>query len=280
MRVKRSEQFDLTVAYRIYPGISKKPFVIAESKLEIAEIGVRTFKDSISGLSVKIYFLLDNCPSSYEDMIKKYFDEKCFEIIKYNGIGNLATFKKQIEILLNQNHSDYVYFAEDDYVYRPNLFAEAFNFIKNREDAHFITPFDHRDSYSLPIHTKNQYRLELSSHLHWRTSASTTLTFLTTKKILSETKNVFLTYCKGNWDSSLWFSLTKYNIYSIYVITYLFTNSFLFKTVVLSWIKTFKQVLLGKKYYLWQPIPSIATHMEKSDVAPNINWYDVIPDNS
>jgi hypothetical protein len=39
-----------------------------------------------------------------------------------DGVGNPFTFKKQIEILLNQKESEYIMLAEDDYFYLPDCF--------------------------------------------------------------------------------------------------------------------------------------------------------------
>ena len=74
------------------------------------------------------------------------------EIIKLKGIGNQATFKLQLDILLEQNYSEIVYFAEDDYFYFPNQFEKMINFLKKNIDVDFVTPYDHLDYYVLPLH--------------------------------------------------------------------------------------------------------------------------------
>jgi hypothetical protein len=270
------ETFDLAVAYRIYPKVSKTPFIYQEDKLRLAELGIRTFKESLGPLKVKLFFLLDNCPISYEVMIRKYFNDANVELIHLPGIGNLPSFGKQIDLLLQQKSSDYVFFAEDDYVYRPNQLEQAVLFLKTNK-VDFITPYDHLDSYVLPIHTFNRFEITSAFGLHWRTAASTCLTFLTKKQTLKETESVFRSYCKGNWDSSLWFALTKFNVLNPIMIVRLFLiDKFLFKTVVLSWVKTWRQIVLGRRYKLWQPIPSVATHMEKDSVAPNVDWLEIV----
>jgi len=271
--------YDIVIAYRIYPGVSKTPFIFPDNKLKLTEVGVRSLRYSLADITAKIFFLLDNCPVEYETMILKYFDPQNIEFLRFDGIGNLSTFGKQIDILLEQNDSDVVFFAEDDYVYRPGIFKSALLFVREK-NVDFITPYDHLDSYRLPIHTQNKYEITIRNGIHWRTSASTCLTFLTTKETLFKTRKVFRSYCKGNWDSCLWFAITKFNIYNVkQFVKYLFTDTFLLKIILLSWIKTGRQVLFGKKYKLWQPIPSIATHMEYSDLAPNIEWKDVVLSN-
>lgn len=269
-------KYDLAVAYRIYPKVSKIPFIYPNDKLKLAEVGVRTFKNSLGKLNAKVFFLLDNCPVEYEQMIRTYFTEENADIVRYHGIGNILTFGEQINILLKQKYSDIVFFAEDDYVYRDKLLESAVSLFRHNKSVHFVTPYDHLDSYILPIHTHNKYNIIINEGLHWRTAASTCLTFLTTKEILSETKQTFESYCQGNWDSSLWFSLTKYNVFDFRMaLSFLFKDRFLFKVITLSWIKGWKQILIGRKYKLWQPIPSIGTHMEHVSLAPNVDWRDI-----
>ncbi|GAG88924.1 unnamed protein product, partial [marine sediment metagenome] len=58
------------------------------------------------------------------ELFKEYFNEKDLEIIKPHGIGNQATFDLQLEALLKQNNSEFVYFAEDDYFFLPIKFKK------------------------------------------------------------------------------------------------------------------------------------------------------------
>ncbi len=271
---------DIAIAYRIYPGVSKTPIIFSDDKLKLTEVGVSTLKKSLGGLNPKVFFLLDNCPLAYEAMIKKYFSEEEAVFIHYEGIGNLATFGKQIDLLLSQTDSEIVMFAEDDYIYKTEELTKAIALFSTGKGIDFVTPYDHSDSYSLPIHTRHSYEIRISAGLHWRTSASTCLTFLTTKKTLKKTESVFRSYCHNNWDSSLWFALTKYNVLSLKSMFLLFNDTFLLKTVVKSWHYGWRQILFGKHYKLWQPMPSIATHMEKTGLAPNVDWRKVITQNN
>jgi hypothetical protein len=271
-------KFDIAIAYRIYPGVSKTPFVYPDNKLKLTEVGIQTINQSLGDLKAKFFILLDNCPEEYEHMISVHLQSHSVTFIKYNGIGNLPTFGKQIEILLSQTDSEIIMFAEDDYVYRKNELEKAVHLIKNNPEIEFVTPYDHLDSYILPIHTKYKYEILAKEDLHWRTSASTCLTFLTTRKSLKQTEKVFRSYCKGNWDSSLWFALTKFNVLNPASLFLIFLDLFLFKTVLKSWLFNPGQILFGKKFKLWQSIPSIATHMEKISLAPAVDWEKVVSD--
>ena len=43
--------YDLAVAYRIYPGVSKVPPVFSQDKLKLAEFCLKSFKDSLGDLT-------------------------------------------------------------------------------------------------------------------------------------------------------------------------------------------------------------------------------------
>jgi hypothetical protein len=269
--------YDLTVAYRIYPNVSKSPFVHKSNKLKLAETGIRTLKDSLGKLRARIFFILDNCPDEYEMMILNHFDPADVEFIKPKGVGNFATFSLQMDILLKQTYSDIVFFAEDDYVYQSLMLVHAIKLLMENPLVDFVTPYDSLDSYTFPIHTRHKYEIIIFDGLHWRTSASSCLTFLTKKNVLQNTERVLRSYSTGAWDTSMWFSLTKYNVFSLpSIISYAINDFFLFKAVALSWKKLWFQILFGRKYKLWQPIPSIGTHMEEKFLAPNVDWIAVV----
>jgi hypothetical protein len=62
--------YDLVIAYRIYPKVAKPaqglPF--SQDKLMLAEICLRSFKEALGGLRVKLWALLDGCPNEYADL--------------------------------------------------------------------------------------------------------------------------------------------------------------------------------------------------------------------
>src|ERR1700733_2450659 len=96
--------YDLAVAYRIYPKVSKPslglPF--SDDKLQLSEICLQSFKDSVKGLRVKLWALLDGCPESYASLFTKFFSAQDLVLVRLPSVGNLATFGKQVEFLLTQ----------------------------------------------------------------------------------------------------------------------------------------------------------------------------------
>ncbi len=264
--------YDVAVAYRIYPRVSKNPVFFPEDKLKLARLCLRSFLASLGSVRAKIFVLLDNCPPEFETMFRECFSSGDLELIRLDGIGNQQTFSRQIEILLKQEDAEVVYFAEDDYLYLPGQFETMLNFLRDFPDADFISPYDHADYYSLPLHSTPQLSREYEGR-RWHTAASTCLTFLTRKSTLAKTRRVFRTYTHRNPDVCVWLSLTKQVVFNPRVIWKCFRERIaLGGFVVVSWLYGWPQILAGRRRKLWIPTPSIATHAEKQFLAPGVDW--------
>lgn len=269
-----NKKYDIAIAYRIYPKVSKVPPVFADNKLKLSELCLFSLNQSLEGVKAKLYVLLDNCPSEYKDLFMKYFDEKDLELIELSGVGNAETFKLQMEILSNQNDSDLIYFAEDDYFYLENQFNKMIDFFNNHKDkVHFVTPYYHSDFESMDLQKSFKNEKILFQSRDWISVASTTMTFLTSKDNLKETYDVFLTYVKNNYDNSMWLSLTKHKVKNPFLLLkYLFSDFYMFKIFAKAYIFCKKQIFFGKKRQLWVPIQTIATHLDNKHLAPNVDW--------
>lgn len=269
-------KYDLVICYRICPKISKTPPVFADDKLKLSKLCLESFRESLSGLNFKIYALLDGCPEEYEDLFKKNFEQERLEIIHLDNLGNKKTFKKQIEILSNQKESEVIYFAEDDYFYIKNL-KNMVDLINNNS-VDFVTPYEHPACYTEDhVIRKKIITFEKQKYI---ASQHACLTFMTTKKNLLKNKRYFLIF--SNWfgsDFVVWgcvtlgityfkyirllFNLQKYNLENIKVF-----GSMLFFAV--------HRFIFNKKYKLFMPIQTIATHMENDNLSPGINWSQYI----
>src|SRR5438477_3913015 len=274
----KNSAHDLAIAYRIYPFVSKPalglPF--SDDKYALSEICLRSFKESLSSVRAKIWVLLDGCPAEYEALFRKHIDSDDLVIIGLDKAGNRATFSKQIDILLEQQEADLVYFAEDDYFYLPDQFHEMVNFLKAHADAHFVTPYDHLDCYMLDLHRGPKSLRVYGSH-HWRTAASTCLTFLTRKETLARYQAVFRSYAEGNDDCALWLSLTKHRVFNPAAFArYFFQGIFQWKILVKAWLHGWRQILFGERLRLWVPVPAIATHLDTRAMAPAVDWVTLM----
>jgi hypothetical protein len=265
-------EYDVAVAYRIYPRVSKNPAMFPEDKLQLARLCLRSFRASLGAVRAKMFALLDGCPPQFEGLFTECFDSPDLELIRLSGIGNRQTFSRQLKILLDQDYADAVYFAEDDYFYLPGQFEVMLNFLRDCPGADFVSPYDHPDYYNLPLHSGPQLNREYRDR-RWRTAASTCLTFLTTKETLTQTRRVFQTYAFRNLDVSLWLSLTKQAVLSPGIIRRCFQERITMGGfVAISWLYGWPQILAGQRRKLWIPTPSIATHMEQRFLAPGVDW--------
>lgn len=268
------DSYDLAVAYRIYPKVAKPalglPF--SDDKLQMSEVCLRSFKGSLGSLRVKIWALLDGCPAEYQDLFRKYFPPEDLVLVPEDSAGNRATFGRQIDILLGQQESDLVYFAEDDYFYLPGQFPRMVKFLRSHQDVDFASAYDHLDCYTLDLHRFPKF-LRISGNHHWRTAASTCLTFLTRQETLRKCEPVFRSYCRRNDDCSLWLSLTKHSLLSpARLARYAFSQPLFARIIAKSWLYCWKQILFGKRRLLWVPVPGIATHLDAHALSPSIDW--------
>lgn len=267
-------QYDLAIAYRIYPRVSKpaRDLVFGTDKYCLSEACLRSFRQSLGSLRVKIWAILDGCPPEYEALFRKYFDDSQLVFIKLDNVGNKQTFAKQIEVLLAQSDSDVVYFAEDDYFYLADQFFSMIQFLRADPQVHYLSPFDHLDCYRLELHRTPKW-IKICAGRHWRTASSTCLTFLTRKEMLARDRTVFQSYVHGNFDASLWLSLTKQRVRDpFFLVRSLVGGGLESKIILKAWLYCWRQILFGKSLKLWVPIPGIATHLDARSLSPGIDW--------
>ncbi|GAH40202.1 unnamed protein product, partial [marine sediment metagenome] len=226
------------------------------------------------------------------------FDKNELEVLHLKNAGEIGSLELAMNILINQNFSEIVYLAEDDYFYLPNQFEKMVKLLKSDSEVDFITPYDHLDYYTYPFH-KFQSKIKFFAGKHWRTVVSTCNTYLTSKKTLIKTNGIFLRsyssqkmftniilklkkenflkqifrdFLPRSLDADVWLSLTKMKIYNLFIILkYRYHYPKVYGIYFRTWRYNWKQVLFGKKWNLWCPIPSIATHMVKTCLAPGID---------
>jgi len=268
-------KYDLAVCWRIYPGVSKDPIFFKEDKFKLAQLSFHSFLKSAEGIRVKYFIVMDGCPSEFDNIFSASVPAEDMEFIRTDHIGNLATFEKQLDILSIQEDADLVYFAEDDYLYRPLAFADMIRFFKTHKPVDFITPYDHLDYYEHPVHLNvPETKAIVEGGVQWKQVVSTCLSFLTSKKVLAETMPVLETYLRENTDGSLWMTLTrKYGPGSL--IKFRFSHKETYFIMKKAMKYNFRKFVAGKRYHLWCPVPSIATHLESKHIAPGVDWEKV-----
>jgi hypothetical protein len=265
--------FDVAIALRAYPGISKQPIGKFRSKLEMFSINLLSLKAALGQAKAFFYLILDGCDQSFEDFARAHIEEGSLEIDRRDCIGNERTFLLQLDWLLQQNHSDFLFFAEDDYVYRPDSFGPMLSLLKNSAD--FISPHNHGDYYHSRLQQQLGTRLLFAEEMHWHLPASTCLTFLTRKNVLSETAPVFRTYARRNLDFTLFTVLTMPEIFRLPSLT-LLKNRFFLKCLLKAWWMCPEQLISGRRYRLAVPLMAAGTHLQFDETGPGIQWEDII----
>jgi hypothetical protein len=271
-------RYDLAVAYRIYPKVSKpaKSLPFGDDKLRQAEICLRSFRNSLGSLRVKVWAILDGCSGEYRELFKRYFAPEDLILIELDGVGNEATYAKQLDVLLSQRDSDVVYLAEDDYLYLPDQFPVMRRFLLGEREVDFVTPYDHPDCYRLDLHHEPKW-VTVFEGRHWRTAASTCLTFLTQKSTLSKYERTLRTYSGGNRDCAMWLSLTKRRVFNpLALLRFFFRREFYWKRIVKAWLYGWRQIVFGKAAKLWVPLPGSATHLCAGLLSPSVDWLTLL----
>ncbi len=274
----KKKKYDISIAYRIYPKISKSIAFNINEKFILAHLCLKSFKKSLGSLKVKVWALLDNCPPKYENLFQKYFDKEDLKLVRLNGIGNYATFDLQLKLLTEQNDSNVVFFAEDDYFYLPHQFPKMISFLINNNDVDFITPFDYPTFYTDLLH-RYKSEIRVYDNKHWRSVNSAGCNFLTTKKAIKKNYKIFKIYSTGNTVLlSSWVCLNKYKVFNPFAILKygLLQDRIIILQYLKAWRYGWRQILFGKKWKIWSPIPSIATTLDKGVIAPVIPWKNLL----
>jgi hypothetical protein len=272
--MEANQKFDLAVCYRIYPGVSRDPIFGFKEKLPLARLNLETFREGLGDLKIKMWVLLDNCPPVYAELFKEIFPNTPMELISLSGEGNGATFRRQVNILSEQTDADLVYFAEDDYLYLPRSLERAVDFMRRHPEVNFASPYYHADFDSKYIHQFRDKEI-VENNCRWRMVTSTCLTFVARRQAVAESIAVFNTYNR-NPDLAMWMALTKKRVFNPWSwIRSLGNGIYFFASHALAWRYAWRQILFGKQQTLWAPTPSLITHMERSGLAPGIDWEKI-----
>lgn len=258
---------DLCVAYRVSPNPSQHaPPVHADDKFALTELCLASFKGALGGLRAKVFVIMDGCPVTYEKLFLRHFDREDLVFIQMPFVGNEATFHEQARILRHQHYADVVYFAEDDYLYFPGSMLAA---VKAMDWADFVSLYRHPDQ-SRPLH----YLRRPEVRDGWRETVSTTMTFMTRRSVLAECEGVVQSDYYGLMpDLALWLALTKRRVFNlIRFLDWLVDEPFWAGSIVLAWLLFWRQILFGRRFGLFTPQSTLATHMVAGKEAPGVDW--------
>jgi hypothetical protein len=136
----------------------------------------------------------------------KSFIDSHIKTVEYVSVGNGAgTFNLALDIALNLDDEEIVYFLENDYLHKP----EADVVLQSAFDMHlgieYVTLYDHPDKYMEPGNGGNPHcygkaentRVFLGNYCHWKLTNSTTMTFAAKVRTLKQDEKVLRGWTMG-----------------------------------------------------------------------------------
>ncbi len=130
-----------------------------------------------------IMVLADNCERKTIKMI-----QEAGLPVTVTSEGNAGSLRKAIEIALEYDDDELVYFCEDDYLHlgsAPKIIEEG---IKR---ADYVTLYDHPDKYTRNYNGGEFSKVIKTASSHWRYTVSTCMTFGTKVGKLREDKDIW-----------------------------------------------------------------------------------------
>lgn len=159
---------ELCIAHRMCPNMATEA-VGFSNKTEMLKANAVSIFNSIKNINSKIYLIFDNCSEEQIDTVKSVFvpsKNLDVEYIFTKNIGNGQTFALQVKLLEKEcSKFKYLYFSEDDYLYKEFAFEAMIDFLKN-DDVDFVSPLDHPDRYSHIVPEKIKTELRVSNYCH------------------------------------------------------------------------------------------------------------------
>ena len=271
--------YDVAAAYKIYYKMSRNPPpIFPDNKFKLAELCFQSFKNSLTGLRVKLWLILNDCPPEYEAMIRRVWGSDALTIITFPGVGNMVTLTQQVRDLIAQTDAEIVCMCDDDYFYLPGQFHRAVDFLRQNPDADFATLFDHPDGHNTDLH-KFPIQTRTVDGQSWVSALSTCHTYVTRRSVLIEMQGMYWDMFKqfkdvGGHDLPFWMALTKKRVFNPFkLLRWGFTRRFFWAaSIVMAWYYCGRQVLFGRRYSLWVARPALATHMDAKLMAPGFDW--------
>lgn len=269
---------ELAIAHRVCPVLAKTAAGF-DDKLKMVEATTASLAAALEGIDAKLTVVLDGCPPEYARLFDDTFagSRVAYSRVETPAIGNRATYMKQHAILsADADSARFLYFSEDDYLYRPGAFRAMMDFLAE-PGVDFATPLDHPDRYSRAMPESRRVEIRVSRSCHWRESGTTCCTFMTKSETFRETSDRLAAYSRGSGDGGMWLGLTKDRIFSPsatigaalrYLAGRRLTPQGLEFSVLSAWRFHKWKLPFGRRYRLWSPIPTLSVHLCKPSLPP------------
>jgi hypothetical protein len=216
----------MKVIYRMtdIPSTNESP-VFWDNKFRLNEICLRSFVRAFRDIKPQVAMICDHCPDFYEEFVKGIVPFPM--TIEFTEMGVKQNALHQYDFVLDD---DIYYLLECDYLHTPDAGQKMLDAVTHFD---WITGYDHPDKYKEGMIPKQNERKIINGH-EWRTTDSTTSTFMARGSKIREQMELFKRY---GWDDhKRWLDLNE------------------------------------RGYVLGSPIPSLSTHLVTEYLASNVDW--------
>ena len=288
MTTPKRYPFDLYVAYRAFKNPGNKADYLAPEeyrgdKTLVARSAWQSFIASLEGLNTYILVILEG-PDEWEQFYTNVSFNGVVEVRRCIGQTNETTFRRQARACQLQSDAEIVAFVEDDYLWRPGACAEIVRFMRS-SGVEFVTPYDHGEHFYKRHHIIRSELFDCDRLPFYRTVARTTCTFFATREAVWKHRRAFEAYRDFPplrrpftfSDVSLWTIITKHKAFNPAEFLHaLFFERYVAWSRFIAWLTCPLQLLFVKRSRLCVPVPSLASHLNKEDMPPGVDWHAMI----
>ena len=185
----------MKIFYRISDNSYEKQKLPGTSKETCLMNFVQAFADVIfpEGPETKnppIRIIADNCSRKTNKML-----QQSGLPMTITSLGNAGSFRHALDLALEENDDEVIYFVEDDYLHLPKAPKLIEEGIKRCD---YLTLYDHPDKYTRYYEGGETSKVIKTESSHWRYTASTCMTFASTVKTLKEDQEVWKKHTEGD----------------------------------------------------------------------------------
>jgi hypothetical protein len=200
---------------------------------------LHTIQNDPQGHRVRITVMFDgNAPDFADDFVSRYQlhpeNNIALEFLEAGSDKNSALITLHYMMQYPCADTDIAYMLENDYMHQPGWVSKVFELYTSTVPFDYLSLYDHRDKYFLPMYADLQAKLFHSSTHHWRTAPSSCGSFLSR-------------FARFRSD---------YDVCRMGLPDYFFFNEL---------INVRKRVLLT-------PIPGLSTHCMEGYLSPTVDW--------
>lgn len=161
--------------YRLYPVEQHKRRPPYHSK-------IRSLRSAAQSLVLaggeRLHLLVDSdaLPEEYAAVIPARLD---VTIELLGGLGNVGSYRRQMELARSFPPDDLVYLSEDDYLYRPEAFSALVAAAAELPHVDYFSLYDHPDRYTRDddARLRGGKQLWVAGSQHWRWVESACMTY-------------------------------------------------------------------------------------------------------